>query len=225
MNKEQFEEKIKKTFLNFSNDFFSNIEKYKQYLQKVNKVMNLTRLDSEEKIYEQYFFDSLKPFENIDFFSSSISLLDIGSGSGIPGIVLKILYPEIKLTILETSLKKINFMKELCDILNIKVTFWNQRAEKIEKKQRESFDIVTSRAVAPLKIILEISIAYAKKNGILIEPKGINFQKELSEASVFIKNSKLLLENNNNDTSVLIFKKTVVTDMKIPRAWNKIISN
>jgi 16S rRNA (guanine527-N7)-methyltransferase len=122
-------------------------------------------------------------------------------------------------------LKKINFMKELCDILNIKVTFWNQRAEKIEKKQRESFDIVTSRAVAPLKIILEISIAYAKKNGILIEPKGINFQKELSEASVFIKNSKLLLENNNNDTSVLIFKKTVVTDMKIPRAWNKIISN
>jgi 16S rRNA (guanine527-N7)-methyltransferase len=123
MNKEQFEEKIKKTFLNFSNDFFSNIEKYKQYLQKVNKVMNLTRLDSEEKIYEQYFFDSLKPFENIDFFSSSISLLDIGSGSGIPGIVLKILYPEIKLTILETSLKKINFMKELCDILNIKVTF------------------------------------------------------------------------------------------------------
>jgi 16S rRNA (guanine527-N7)-methyltransferase len=121
MTKEEFIVQIKKTFPNVDSSFFSQIEVYKDFLRKTNQTLNLTRLDKEEKIYGEYFFESIFPFSFLDF-SKPLSLLDIGSGSGIPGIVLKILFPQIKLTIIESSNKKVSFLKLLCDTLKIEAT-------------------------------------------------------------------------------------------------------
>jgi 16S rRNA (guanine527-N7)-methyltransferase len=187
MNKLEFAESLNKTFKNIPNNFFDQIDKYKIFLQKYNQKMNLTRLDSESKIYGDYFYESIIPYKDFDFSKINL-LLDIGSGSGIPGVVLKLLYPHIELTIIEANNKKCVFLKELCNHLGIKTVILNQRAEKIEKHQREQFDCVTSRAVASLSIMIEISLPYLKVDGLLIEPKSKKMYDEMPSAEKIISN-------------------------------------
>jgi 16S rRNA (guanine527-N7)-methyltransferase len=171
MNNIDFAINLKKIFPKIPDDFFAQINRYKLFLQKYNQKTNLTRLADENKIYSEYFYESIVPYKDFDFVKIQ-SLLDIGSGSGIPGIVLKLLYPYIQLTIIESNNKKVTFLKELCYHLKIKATVLNQRAENIQNKQREQFDIVTCRAVASLPIIVELSLPYLKVNGLLIAPKS-----------------------------------------------------
>jgi 16S rRNA (guanine527-N7)-methyltransferase len=164
MNKHEFEVEIKKIFKNINDNFFSLVDEYKLFLQEYNKKVNLTRLDTEEKIYKDYFYESVIPYKDLDFLKIN-SVLDIGSGSGIPGVVIKLLYPHIKLTIIESNNKKIAFLKELTKKLNITITLYADRAENIARQHNEQFDLVTSRAVAVLPAILEISIRYVKIGG------------------------------------------------------------
>ncbi len=200
---------------------------YKNFLQQQNQIHNLTRLDKEDIIYDQYFYESLVPYKDFDF--NNISLLDIGSGSGIPGIALKILFPKMELTILESNAKKITFMKELATKLGFdNIMFWNQRAEEIKDNQYETFDIVTSRAVASLKIILEISTPYLKVGGMLIEPKSLNYEKEYQEAGNIIQELNLSLKQikhiqDKKEHFVFFFNKDKITNRTFPRKWKDII--
>jgi 16S rRNA (guanine527-N7)-methyltransferase len=164
MDVNTFRDKIKLNFKDVDANFFSQIEKYKLFLQDYNKKINLTRLADEEKIYGQYFFESVIPYRKF-IFEPNISILDIGSGSGIPGIALLLLFPKIKLTIIESNNKKCSFLAALAKHLGIDVEILCKRAEDITASEREKFDLVTSRAVAPLKNILELSIPYTKING------------------------------------------------------------
>lgn len=228
MNFLQFQEQIKKHFKVIPNDFFNQIQLYKSFLQTENKKYNLTRLDQEELVYENYFFESLVPYQNIKF-NKNMKVLDIGSGSGIPGILLKLMFPQIELTILEVTNKKVKFMKDLVNKLKINVKFLNQRAENITINQRESFDLVTSRAVAELKVLLEISTPYLKVNGLLVEPKSQSYLKELDEAKEIINNLGLKqLPSYTYQTQyfhhVFCFQKINKTDLKYPREWKQIIS-
>jgi 16S rRNA (guanine527-N7)-methyltransferase len=211
----QFIEEVKNNFKNVDDKFFDNIEIYKQYLQEYNKATNLTRLDGEDKIYQEYFLESILPFINIDF-AKYTKVLDIGSGSGIPGIVLKLLYPQIDLTIIESNGKKLTFMRSLASKLNINVTFYLKRAEEIRNNEREKYDIVTSRAVAELRIILEVSVPYCKVNGLIIEPKGRMFKEEYAEAEQIIGKLgiKLISEKDNSN---FVFEKVEVTNQEYPR--------
>lgn len=204
------------------------IERYKNFLQQENKIHNLTRLDKEDIIYQEYFFDSIIPYIGFDF--NDKKLLDIGSGSGTPGLILKIFFPKMNLTIIESNNKKIEFMKKLATILEFDdIVFLNQRAEEIKIDQREKFDFVTSRAVASLKILVEISTPYLKTNGLLIEPKSINYKEELNEANDIISKMQLKLldireyDENTKKHFVFVFKKTGQTDLKYPRLWKEII--
>jgi 16S rRNA (guanine527-N7)-methyltransferase len=171
MNKIEFINNIQKIFKNIPLNFFDQIEKYKEFLQEYNQKTNLTRLDDERIIYAEYFYESIIPYKDCNFINVN-KVLDIGSGSGIPGIILKLLCPNISLTIIEANNKKCVFLKQLCKHLKIDAVILNQRAEKILSHQREHFDLVTSRAVAPLSIIVELSLPYLKINGLLIEPKS-----------------------------------------------------
>jgi 16S rRNA (guanine527-N7)-methyltransferase len=223
MNREKFRKSITEIFTDTDEIFFQQIEIYKNFLQEYNHKMNLTRLDSEEKIYSEYFYESVVPYKDINF-KNAISILDVGSGSGIPGIVLKLLYPHIQLTIIESSHKKCVFLNELIIKLNIDVKILNQRAEIIRPDLRESFDLVTSRAVAPLLIILELSLPYLKIGGICIEPKSKNGLHEIIGIETIINKlgGKLLLTKQftsiNNKLHVVInVKKIKHTNIIYPR--------
>ena len=230
MNRQEFEIAIKQNFKNVPHDFFVKVETYKSFLQSKNKEFNLTNLAKEETIYQNYFFDSIIPYKNVDF-NKIKSVLDIGSGSGIPGILLKLMFREINLTLIEATEKKAKFIKDLSNELHLeKVSVINKRAENIGKEQYESFDLVTSRAVADLKTILEISAPYAKISGLIIEPKSKKFNQELEDSKWIIKELDLFLENEEefelNETfhHVFIFKKNKNTNREYPRSWKQIVS-
>lgn len=189
--------------------------------------MNLSRICDDEQIYDQYFLASLIPFTKLDYFNENIDLkiLDIGTGSGIPGVVLKIIYPHIKLTLMEASTKKCVFLNKLTKQLNFTdVEIVNSRCEDCVDKYRESFDIVTSRAVASLNKILELSTAFAKVCGSVIALKSQNYLIELAEAknAIDILHLSLItkLETNFADHLyvTLDFKKLSITDKKYPRS-------
>ena len=229
MNKSQFKEIIKKNFKNISNDFFDQIEVYKNFVQTKNKLFNLTSLANDEVIYQKYFFDSIIDYKQINF-SKINSVLDIGSGSGIPGIMIKLLFRHINLTIIEATTKKVKFLNELVNQLKLQnITIINKRAEEIENNEYETFDLVTSRAVAELKILLEISAPYTKVLGLIIEPKSKKYDQELISAKKIIKelNLSLVNEYDFNSNGVLhhtfVFKKNKKTNHKYPRNWKQII--
>ncbi|MGL4951649.1 MAG: 16S rRNA (guanine(527)-N(7))-methyltransferase RsmG [Mycoplasma sp.] len=228
MTRLEFEQIVKQNFPYANDSFFLSIEKYKELLNSENKKYNLTRLNSDDIVYEKYFFASLIPFINIDLTDKYI--LDIGSGSGIPGILLKILNPSIKLSIIEANLKKINFMKILCEELNLDgVEFFYQRSEDVKNTLVEKFDIVTSRAVSSLPILLEISSQYTKIGGIILEPKSSNSDEEFSLGLKhskklnleFIQNIDFSFANCNYRT--MFFKKVDITPNEYPRIWKEII--
>lgn len=230
MNKQEFEIAIKQNFKNIPHDFFSNVETYKSFLQRKNQEFNLTNLAKEELIYQNYFFDSIIPYKNVDF-NKIKSVLDIGSGSGIPGILLKLMFREIELTLIEATEKKAKFIRDLANELNLeKINVINKRAENIKKEEYESFDLVTSRAVAELKTILEISAPYAKISGLIIEPKSRKFNQELEDSKWIIKELDLLLINeeefelNGTFHHIFIFKKNKNTNRKYPRSWKQIVN-
>jgi 16S rRNA (guanine527-N7)-methyltransferase len=220
MDSLSFVEAIKANFENVNDEFFKQIEVYKNLLQNYNQKTNLTRLADDEKIYKEFFFDSLIHFKNISMENKKI--LDIGSGNGAPGIILKLLFPSINLTVMDSNKKKIVFMNELCNTLNIKCNIILKRAEEIQVCERETYDIVTSRAVSELKNILEISTPYCVVNGLIIEPKGSNYKVELSNAAKIIKKLDIVLikeEFYNNDTTnvTLVFTKKTNTNLFYPR--------
>lgn len=230
MNKDEFIDEIKKIYKNIPVNFFAQIEKYKAFLIQENKKYNLTNFANEQKIYSDYFLASIYPYQNLDF-KQYKSILDIGSGSGIPGVVLKLLFPTIELTIIEANNKKCNFLNMLKKILNIEFVIKNKRAEQIKKDEREKYDLVTSRAVSQLKILIEISIPYLKINGLLIEPKSVNADIEIANSKIILKEigaelikvEEISQKTNSFKHIVVYITKTKKTVLKFPREWNKII--
>ena len=161
----------------------SQYQKYYELLVLENKKYNLTSIIEKDQVYVKHFEDSLKVGEVIELNSQTIC--DVGSGAGFPGIVLKIAYPDIKLTIIEPTSKRCRFMQLLVDELGIKdVEIINERAENIRNRQ---FDIVVARAVSPMPILLELCIPLVKVQGYFIAMKGNNYKVELEKAQNALK--------------------------------------
>ena len=154
-------------------------EKYYKFLVEENNKYNLTSITDKDEVYIKHFLDSLSIENIIDL--DNISLCDVGSGAGFPAIPLKIMYPNIKLTIIEPTLKRCNFLKQVVEMLNMKdVEIINDRAENIKDMH---FDVVCARAVSNLSILLELCIPLVKVNGYFISMKGSNYKEELDGAS------------------------------------------
>ncbi|MGL5640234.1 MAG: 16S rRNA (guanine(527)-N(7))-methyltransferase RsmG [Mycoplasmoidaceae bacterium] len=229
MNKEDFKKEIINHY-NCDENLFEKIELYKEILIENNKKYNLTRLEEENKIYLNYFFESIIVYKDV-LENKNCDLLDIGSGSGIPGILIKLFYPKINVTIIESNNKKCEFMKILIDKLDLQdIKVICKRAEILNSNERETFDYVTSRAVASLRALIEISVPYLKINGLLIEPKSTNINNELFESKEIIEKLKLNYKNTLNYKffdrvhNIVIFEKTEKTNMEFPRMWKDIVN-
>ena len=177
MNKEQFLEELKKIDINISVDTLSKLDIYYHLLVEENKKYNLTAITKEKEVYLKHFYDSLTLSKIVKL--NNQYLLDIGTGAGFPGLVLKIVFPELKIDLLDSTTKRCQFLQMVIDKLELKnINVINARAEEYAKENREKFDIVTSRAVAPLKHLLEYSIPLLKVNGNFISLKS-NIDEEL----------------------------------------------
>lgn len=154
-------------------------ETYANLLVEWNEKMNLTAITEENAVYEKHFLDSILPSFDV---AIQGSLCDVGAGAGFPSIPLKIMYPDLAVTIVEPLGKRITFLTALCKELDIDVQLVNARAEDYAKEHREAFDIVTARAVANLPMLSELCIPLVKKNGMFIAMKGANGFEELDLA-------------------------------------------
>lgn len=215
-----------------ANEFCAKLEIYKIELQEWNRKFNLTRLDSEEKIYDEYFFNSLSPYLQIEI-NEKTNFLDIGSGSGIPGILIALFYKKAKVTIIESNLKKCNFMRHIITLLNIvNIKIINERAEIFanETNNIETYDYITSRAFAKLKIFIEISFPLLKINGFLIAPKSEKYQQEIEDAKWIMRTfgcgilSSNVIESFNIKIYNVVIQKIKSCPQDFPREWKEIIN-
>ena len=201
MNKEDFINELKKLHINITEKQLEQLELYKKLLIEKNKVMNLTALTLEKDIYLKHFYDSLTLTKAIDL-TPNLKVLDIGTGAGFPGIVLKIVFPSLKIVLVDALKKRVEFLNIVIKELNLKdIIAIHERAEIYSHKEKENFDIVTSRAVAKINTLLELGAQLVKVNGYFTIMKG-----EVAEE----------LESSKKAISILGFKQEEVISFKLP---------
>ena len=217
-----FEEQLNQFNVSLSEKQKNQFYEYAQFLVEYNEKVNLTTITELDEIYEKHFYDSLLIGSLVQ---GKQTLCDVGSGAGFPGIPLKIIYPEIQLTILEPLQKRVQFLKLLTEKLGIEVNIVNQRAEDA-KEYRESFDVVTARAVANLNILAELCIPLVKKEGIFIAMKGSKGIEELEQAQKATKELGCEVEeiqenelSNNEKRINIVYRKIRETAAVFPRKY------
>ena len=208
-----------------------NLKKYREILIEWNKVMNLTGIEEEREVYIKHFLDSISAVTN-NYIHDNISLIDVGTGAGFPGMPLKICLESINLTLLDSLNKRINFLQEVANELNLRdIEFIHGRAEDFGKNEeyREKFDVATARAVAGLPILMEFCVPFVRVGGYFICLKGPNANLELEESKVameilgikFIEKIDIKLPDLELNHNILIFQKIKNTPSKYPRKAGK----
>ena len=229
MNIETFINELKKININLTDKQLNQLDKYYNLLIEWNEKINLTRIIERDDVYLKHFYDSLTLIKGIDL-TQDLTLIDVGTGAGFPGIVLKIVFPNLKITLLDSLQKRIIFLNEVIKELELtNIETIHDRAEDYAKKHREEYDIVTSRAVANLRVLSELCIPMVKVNGYFI-PMKANLEEELSESQDIIHKLSGKLEKQVTFTlpieesirNILVIKKENKTNPIYPRRMDKI---
>ena len=202
-------------------------ERYFELLVEWNEKINLTAITEKDEVYLKHFYDSIAPILQGLIENQPIRLLDIGAGAGFPSLPMKILFPELDVTIIDSLNKRINFLHLLAEELGLSgVHFYHGRAEDFaqDKAFRAQFDIVTARAVARMQVLSELPIPYLKVGGRLLALKASNAPEELEETKnalnlLFSKvEDNLLYELPNGDPRyITLVEKKKETPNKYPR--------
>lgn len=203
---------------------------YFHFLVEENKKYNLTAITEEKDVYIKHFYDSLLLGKVVDL-NQKIKICDVGSGAGFPGIPLLICYPNIELTIIEPTQKRVKFLQMLCEKLNLNVRIINGRAEDNANAFEEEFDIVTARAVAETNILLELLVKICKTGGKIALYKGDKANEELINARHALEELYLKvdfinhfdLEEGYGSRNIVVFNKTKKTGKKYPRRYAEIV--
>ena len=232
MNLNNFIKEIEKLNIHLSKKQLELLEEFYNLLIDYNEKVNLTRITEKEDVYLKHFYDSLTLIKAIDL-NKELTLCDIGSGAGFPGIVLKICFPRVKITLVETLQKRVRFLYLVKEKLNLKDLFiCKERAEIFARNNRNKYDVVTSRAMARLNILNEMCIPLVKVNGYFIPMKG-SIEGELEEGMNSINELNSKLENvisftlpiENSVRNLVIIKKIGDNKTKYPRSFNEIKNN
>lgn len=228
MNKEKFLESIKQLGFNYDDEMICKIEKYYEVLVEYNKHTNLTRIIEKDEAYLKHFYDSLTIKKVINL-EEIVTILDFGTGAGFPGVVLKIFYPNIKLTLLDSNNKKTKFLMHLCEVLNLKVEIVNDRAENFTKKRLNYYDVVIARAVANMRVLTELSLPLVKESGYFIAMKA-NSKEELKDSknTIEIMDSQVIqveefILSDGSPRSIIKIQKNKNTKMSTLRQYDKIV--
>lgn len=227
MNIDEFKDEISKLGIEYDNDKLLKLEKYYELLIDWNNKINLTAIVDKEQVYLKHFYDSLTLFKIVDL-NKVDSLCDLGTGAGFPGIVIKIFFPNIKITLVDALNKRINFLNEVVQKLNLNnVTLIHSRAEDYGRDHRECFDVVTARALSSLPVLLEYGVSLLKINGTLCAMRGnddssdsLNAISQLNVSLEKVVHFQLPYEKSNR--TLILFRKLSKTNIKYPRRFIEI---
>ena len=193
---------------------------------KQNEVMNLTAITEPEKVAKLHLLDSLTLLTLVDLRGKK--LIDVGCGAGFPGVPVKIACPEVQLTLLDSLAKRMHWLEQFLPSLGVEAEFVTNRAEEAIASRREQYDFATSRAVARLNILLELTAPYVRVGGAVLAMKGTAAEEELAEAENAIRKLGLRVEKvhtfplEETAHTVIVFRKVTPTPPHFPRRYAKI---
>ena len=192
MNEAEFKREVERLGISVEDQQMELLEKFYQLLIETNKTMNLTRIVDKKEVYLKHFYDSLTIVKIFDL-NKANTLLDIGSGAGFPGIVLKIFFPHLKITLIDALQKRINYLNKVIEALSLEnISAEHLRAEELIRQQK-TFDVVTARAVAALPKLLTWAMPLVSSQGAFIAMKG-KIEEELVAAQDLMKKNQYVIE-------------------------------
>lgn len=227
MNPEQFRKCVSEQGIQLTDKQMEQFQTYYEILVEWNKKMNLTAITGRDDVYLKHFYDSLTAAWYIDV-TKDLQICDVGAGAGFPSIPLKIAYPHLNVTIVDSLKKRMTFLDHLADVLKLDhVKFVHSRAEIFgqDPKTRASFNIVMARAVARLTVLSELCMPLIKQGGVFLSMKGSKTEEEVEHAQNAIKIlggsdpmvHTFSLPEEDSERSIIIVKKERKTPKKYPR--------
>ena len=228
MNKESFVSELSKRGIECNEQQLQLLWDFMHHVLKTNESFNLTAITDEEAFVEKMLFDSALLLNNQNF--EGVDILDIGAGAGFPSVVVSILSPKAHVFALDSTAKKVEFIKDYASKNSLDVTGITARAEEFAKDNRDRFMVVTARAVASLRILAELAIPLLKVGGALIAMKGPGFEEEIKEAESAFKKLKCRVDyiyedqlpESKESRSLIYIKKLEETPKKYPRLFSEI---
>ena len=228
----QFIKDLKEWGLELTELQISQLEQYYEMLVEKNKVMNLTAITEYDDVLKKHFLDSLALNQIVNLQEKKYRLLDMGTGAGFPGLPLKIVFPELEVTLMDSLNKRIVFLQEVINTLGLTgITAVHGRAEEaaLKPEYREKYDFCVSRAVARLASLSEFCIPFVKQGGSFIPYKSGEIEEEVKEAKFAIrelgaeyrKTYSYVLPNSDIERTLLHIEKVKQTAKKYPRAGCK----
>lgn len=224
-NLDQFKKGLSDLNIDLTEKQIEQFLKYYEILVETNKVMNLTAITEFDEVIEKHFLDSLSLVRVFDL-NRNVKILDLGTGAGFPGIPLKITFPEIDIVLADSLNKRVKFLNEVVETLQLKqVEMVHGRAEELakNKKYREQFDLCTSRAVANLSSLSEYCIPFVKEGGRFISYKSGEIEEEVDQAkrAIHVLGGKLdqvyKFDLHEQKRSFVIIEKVKKTPVVYPR--------
>ena len=231
MTPEQFYSRLKEFGIDLSEEQKWQLHRYYELLVEWNEKMNLTGITEVNEVYLKHFYDSLIGFLMFEEIGNCRTLCDVGSGAGFPALPVKIVFPHLKMDLVDSLGKRVNFLNHVINETKLKdIQAYHSRAEEYAGRHRESFDIVTARAVARLNILSELSVPLVKEEGYFIALKGQTGEDELIESKRALETlgvqiidvKQIELPEEAGSRTNIYTKKHKKTPNKYPRAYGQI---